>query len=402
MVAKPGARATRARTVYGARRMRICVIYDCLFPYTIGGAERWYRGLVGELVSAGHEVTYVTRRQWPTGDAPALPGARVVAVSPNEPLYDHSGRRRIGPPLRFGIGVLRHLGVNRRRYDAVHSSAFPFFSLLAARAALTGCGVPISVDWFEVWSPGYWREYLGPIGGRIGYAVQRLCVLLTNRAYVFSELHARRLRDEGLRGEPITLSGLYAGPSEPHTGPIPGTRSPLAVFAGRHIPEKRPELVPFAVARARERVPGLRGLVLGDGPQRPAVLRAISAAGAADFVTAPGFVPAAEVDDALARATCMVLPSAREGYGLVVIEAAAHGTPSVVVAGDDNAAAELVRDGVNGFVAASPGGVADAIVAAHEAGEGLRQATREWFAGHGANLTAGRSAARILELLERP
>ena len=43
--------------------MRICIVYDCLFPYTVGGGERWYRALAGELVAAGHEVTYLTRRQ---------------------------------------------------------------------------------------------------------------------------------------------------------------------------------------------------------------------------------------------------------------------------------------------------------------------------------------------------
>jgi glycosyltransferase involved in cell wall biosynthesis len=384
--------------------MHICIVYDCLFPYTVGGAERWYRALADELVAAGHEVTYLTRRQWASGESPAVPGVRVIAVSRDEPLYDAAGRRRTGPPIRFGLGVLRHLAANRRRYDAVHCGAFPFFSLLAARAALVGRRAPIGVDWFEVWSLAYWREYLGPVGGRIGHAVQRLCVRLTDRAYVFSQLHARRLGDEGLRSDPVVLSGLFAGPREPiaEGSPSPAPREPLAVFAGRHIPEKRAELIPGAIALARRRVPGLRGLVLGDGPRRPAVLQAIADADAGDFVTAPGFVDAEEVAAALERATCMVLPSSREGYGLVVIEAAAHGTPSIVVAGEDNAAAELVRDGVNGFVAASASGLAEAIVAAHEAGEELRRSTREWFAGHGSNLTAGRSAARILELLERP
>jgi glycosyltransferase involved in cell wall biosynthesis len=131
------------------------------------------------------------------------------------------------------------------------------------------------------------------------------------------------------------------------------------------------------------------------------VLRAIVAADAEDFVTAPGFVAAEEVGSALARATCLVLPSSREGYGLVVIEAAAHGTPSVVVAGEDNAAAELVQDGVNGFVAASPDDLPGAIVAVHEGGEELRRATRAWFAEKAPTLTAAGSARRILDLLER-
>ena len=47
--------------------MRICLIYDCLYPHTVGGAERWYRGLAERLVGEGHEVTYVTLRQWPRG-----------------------------------------------------------------------------------------------------------------------------------------------------------------------------------------------------------------------------------------------------------------------------------------------------------------------------------------------
>ncbi len=49
--------------------MRVCVIYDCLFPYTVGGAERWYRNLAERLAAEGHEVTYLTLRQWERGGA---------------------------------------------------------------------------------------------------------------------------------------------------------------------------------------------------------------------------------------------------------------------------------------------------------------------------------------------
>ena len=56
-------------------RMRICVVYDCLFPYTVGGAERWYRNLAERLAAEGHEVTYLTLRQWERGEAPRIDGA---------------------------------------------------------------------------------------------------------------------------------------------------------------------------------------------------------------------------------------------------------------------------------------------------------------------------------------
>src|SRR3954452_1010949 len=61
------------------RRMRICLIYDCLFPWTVGGAERWTRNVGEALAAEGHEVTYLTRLQWEPGDEPDIPGIRVVA-----------------------------------------------------------------------------------------------------------------------------------------------------------------------------------------------------------------------------------------------------------------------------------------------------------------------------------
>ena len=52
--------------------MRICIVYDCLFPYTVGGAERWYRNLAERLAAEGHEVTYLTLRQWERGERAAI------------------------------------------------------------------------------------------------------------------------------------------------------------------------------------------------------------------------------------------------------------------------------------------------------------------------------------------
>jgi glycosyltransferase involved in cell wall biosynthesis len=105
------------------------------------------------------------------------------------------------------------------------------------------------------------------------------------------------------------------------------------------------------------------------------------------------------VQEAFSRALCLVLPSRREGYGLVVVEAAARGTPSVVVAGDDNAAAELVVDGENGFVAASaePEELAAAILRVHEAGPALRERTVRWFAHNAERLSLEGSLETVLE-----
>lgn len=377
--------------------MRICLVYDCLFPWTVGGAERWTRNVGEALAAAGHDVTYLTRLQWGPDDVPNLPGIRVIAVSPAEELYGEDGNRTIGQALRFGRGVARHLRAHRDDYDVVHVSASPYFGVMAAGlvARVGGGRYRMAVDWHEVWSDSYWREYLGGPKGIAAQQVQRVCVRFPQQAFCFSQMHAQRLREEGLKGEPIVLRGEWAGPTE---RPTPRPAEPLVVFAGRMIPDKNAPAVVEAVVKARQSLPELRGIVFGDGPQLEDVRAAIARHGAEDYVQAPGFVEEAEVQDALARATCLLMPSTREGYGMIVIEAAAKGVPSVLVDAVDNASVEHIAEGVNGFVVAdlSPEALAGGVIAAHAGGPALREATADWFAAHAHELSIATSLERVV------
>jgi glycosyltransferase involved in cell wall biosynthesis len=378
--------------------VRVLVLYDCLYPWTVGGAERWYRHVAIALAADGHEVTYATRRQWDR-DAPPddLPGVRVVAISPRMELYTTSGRRRTDEALWFGAGTFWHLLRHGRRYDVVHTASFPYFSLLAAGALRPLGGYRLVVDWHELWTREYWLEYLGGPGGRIGLAVQRLGLRVRQRAFCFAQLTARRLREHGVHGDVVVLEGQWEGSLEPD-GPRPA--EDVAVFAGRLIPEKRADALGPALTHARRSAPDLRGEVYGDGPERAAVERAAAAEPA---LALRGFVGAEELEAALARALCLVLPSRREGYGKIVIEAARLGVPSVVVDDPDSAAVELVAEGVNGVLAASASAedLGDAILRVRAAGPALRESTAAWFAAHAERLSLGASLRLLLEAYDR-
>jgi glycosyltransferase involved in cell wall biosynthesis len=378
--------------------VHICLVYDCLYPYTVGGAERWYRALAERLAAEGHEVTYLTLRQWDDGGEPDIPGVGVVAVGPRLELYV-GGRRRIGAALRFGRGVLRHLLRHGRRYDVVHCASTPFFALLAAGLARRRGRYRLLVDWIEVWTLTYWRSYLGGVKGTIAWAIQRLATRVGERAFCFSRLHERRLRGEGFRG-PVDVIGVYTGTLE---RPEPETAEPVVVFAGRHIPEKGVLALPAALALARETVPELRAEILGDGPLRAEVERLVTEAGLDGVVAVPGFLPEEQVRESIRRSLCLALPSTREGYGLVVVEAAAQGVPSVVVRSPDNAALELVEDGVNGVVARStePDELAAAILRVHEAGPALRASTADWFARNARALSLESSLETVMRAYGR-
>jgi glycosyltransferase involved in cell wall biosynthesis len=368
--------------------VRLCLVYDCLYPHTVGGAERWYRNLALRLAADGHDVTYLTLRQWEDGHPPELPSVRVVAVGPRMGLYI-KGRRRIGPPILFGLGVLRHLAAHTSGYDVVHTASFPYFSLLAAGLLRRRRGFRLVVDWHEVWTADYWREYLGP-AGMAGIWIQRMCLRIPQEAFCFSHLHATRLETEGVNGSVRVLRGQYEGGLEAEE---PAAAQPVIVFAGRHIPEKRVTAIVPALAELHKQVPAIRASIYGDGPERDGVLQQIAEAGLANAVEAPGFVEQSVIEGALRSALCLVLPSRREGYGLVVVEAVARGTPAIVVADPDNAAVELIEEGVNGFVAASaePNDLSEAILRVYRAGPQLRQSTARWFSANARSLSLAAS-----------
>jgi glycosyltransferase involved in cell wall biosynthesis len=376
--------------------LRILVLYDCLYPWTVGGAERWYRHVALALAEDGHDVTYATRRQWDRGDEPRLEGVDIAVVCPRIGLYTATGRRRMSEALLFGAGTFWHLLRHGRGYDVVHTASFPYFSVLAAAAARTlapPARYRLVVDWHELWTAAYWREYVGGVAGRIGWAIQRAVLRVRQRAFCFAQVTARRLREERVHGDVTVLEGQWEGSLE---AAAPQPAEDVAVFAGRLIREKRADALGPAVTRARRTAPELRAEVYGDGPERPAVE---AAAAAEPALTVHGFVDAEALDAALARALCLVLPSRREGYGKVVIEAARLGVPSVVVDDSDSAAAELVVDGVNGVLAASaaPEDLGAAILRVREAGPALRESTAAWFTANAERLSLRGSLRTLLE-----
>ena len=249
-----------------------------------------------------------------------------------------------------------------------------------------------------MWTRAYWRDYLGRLGD-VGWRVQRRCIRVRQQALCPSELHARRLRDGGARGPVIVYRGLYAGTADV----APLEAEPCRGLRRAPHPREARDRRGSGRCVARESFPELRGEILGDGPDRPEVLRQIAEAGLGGVVEAPGFVTQERMEQSLARALCLLLPSGREGYGLIVVEAAARGVPSIVVAGSDNAATELVEEGVNGFVvpSAAPDDLAAAIIRVRDAGPALRDSTRRWYDAHAAELSVA-STVEIVSGLGGP
>ncbi len=149
--------------------MRIRLVYDHLYPQTVGGAERWMRDLALGLAAAGHDVTYLTMRHWPDGDAPVLTGVRVVGLTHPGRVYRESRRApsarpsaSASPSPATSPGTVGSTTSSTPRRSRISRSSPPGVAPAARRYQLV-------VDWHEVWTRGYWRRYAGRIAGTIGW-----------------------------------------------------------------------------------------------------------------------------------------------------------------------------------------------------------------------------------------
>ena len=135
---------------------------------------------------------------------------------------------------------------------------------------------------------------------------------------------------------------------------------PHLLFVGNFVEQKGVTDLAEALVALRERGVDFRATLLGHGPLDERVRATISSAG--DSVSIAGVVPHAQLVDVFRSADLFVLPSRREGVGLLVcLEALSCGVP--VAAGRAGGLPEIVHDGQNGVLLepGEPARIADTI-----------------------------------------
>src|SRR6478752_1786368 len=159
-----------------------------------------------------------------------------------------------------------------------------------------------------------WNQLLpGPFAhlGRVMEA--RLAPPFYRRGLTVTPSEATRNELLHLGFRPDRVQAVNNGVDEIFVPGAPRCRQPLVVSVGRLAPVKRHAELVDAVAIARERVPGLRLVIVGDGPMEPAVRARIAAHDAADWVTLAGHLPREELVWLYQRAWLVTSASLAEG-----------------------------------------------------------------------------------------
>jgi len=338
--------------------MRIAFVYDTVYPDTKGGVEKRVWELARRLVGRGHEVHLLVPRGWEGPSRIERDGVVLRGVCRNRPLYTRRGRRAVLPALAYALGAARLL--RGERFDLVdcqipaHPAAVGAW-LVARRRSHS----KLVITWHEAWDRA-WVEEMGFLG-HVGKWVEALVVRLPATHMAVSRHTADTLAYLGRQADAIILAGVDV-PSKAR--PVEAPSSDI-LFVGRLVPTKNVGLLIEAVAALVARGIRPRVLVIGDGPSRTTWEGQVDRQGLSERIEFAGDLESSEqVMAAMESTRLLALPSIREGFGLVALEAAALGVPVVTVDHPRNAARHLVVDDVTGLcVPPTTGAFADALQA---------------------------------------
>ena len=348
--------------------MRVAVVAETFVPAVNGVVNSVLRA-VDHLAVRGHDPVVVA----PSGSSyESRCGAQVEVVTVPAMRLPQYRQLALARPAADLTPVLHRL-----RPDVVHLASPAVLGLAAARASRT-LGVP-SVAVFQTDLAAYAQRYRLPGGPAAAWRYLRTVHGTADLTLAPSSATAAQLARQGIGPVEIWPRGVDLDQFAPdrRDPALRATLTPqgelLVGVVARLAVEKRLELL-----APLSELPGVQLVVVGDGPQRRALTRALPRA---RFL---GQLGGAELGAVVASLDLFVHPGADETFGQAVQEALAAGVPAMVAA--SGGPLDLVRHRENGWLwagddphvlAAMVAGLRDDPAALHSAAVRARPSVEE-------------------------
>ncbi|MFC3502317.1 glycosyltransferase family 4 protein [Micromonospora krabiensis] len=338
-------------------------------PVLVGGLGRHVHALSVALAAAGHDVTVVTRHADGAPLEEYADGVRIIRAAEDPVTFPLATNSLLAWTMAFNHTLTRAAlrATDTADYDLIHAHDW-----LVAHTAMTlreHLDLPL-VTTIHATEAGRHQGWLPDEMNRTIHGVEHWLSTESGRVIVCSGY----MRDEvsGLFGVPAGRVDVVPNGVEPQRWRAPHQAvaaararfagdGPLVTFAGRLVYEKGVQHLLAGLPRLRERHPGLRLVVAGDGPYRGELESDVRRLGLGDAVSMPGFLGGAELPAMMAASDCFAVPSIYEPFGMVALEGAAAGAPLAVSA--TGGLAEIVEPGVTGmtFRPQDPDGLTEAV-----------------------------------------
>jgi glycosyltransferase involved in cell wall biosynthesis len=295
-----------------------------------GGAEVYLQEIFSRLVGRGHQVTLLCERFPGSAPEDVVEGIRIIRAGGKFTFNFTAGRLvgRVAESLNVDVVV-----------DDLNK--IPFYSPWHTTR-------PVLAILMHLFRGSIFRETLPPMAAYVWMAETMIPLAYRRcRFAVLSESSKQDTVKVGIAPGRIAVipPGTDFGRFSPDAS-VP--REPLVLHVGRLKRYKATDHLLQATRLLKERGVKFATVIVGDGDDKPRLEALVARLGLGEDVRFTGFVPEAEKVNWYRRAAALVENSVKEGWGLIVVEANACGTPVVVA--NSPGLRDSSEDGVNGLM----------------------------------------------------
>ena len=325
--------------------MLIAYVTDVFYPFTKGGAERYFYEVSIRLAKKGHEVHVFCVKWWTGKNDIEYEGVFLHSVTNYKRLYIGSMRWPL-QPLNFGLSVIPK--ITQGRFDIIDCNQSPYLHCFPSKIISDIKGNRFVVTWQEVWG-NYWYEYAGRIVGFIGKLMERTLAHLPDMIITDADRIREGLIGLGVPGERVKV--IYDGIDVDAFREVKPSGEELdIVFLGTLLAYKNVDVLIKASKVLLKWFPDLRVGIIGDGPEAPRLKALAKQLSLEENVKFYGYIDDfREVVALLKSAKVFVHLSSKEGSGIVVQEANAAGLPVIALDHPMGVSKHLIREGYNGL-----------------------------------------------------
>ncbi|MCM2326179.1 MAG: glycosyltransferase family 4 protein [Candidatus Woesearchaeota archaeon] len=309
--------------------MKIAIIYDMLYPYSIGGAEWRNFSLAKHLVLRGHEVHLFGTKMW-AGESIKKVSDRfyIHGISSYNGKY-FRGRRRIFEPIKFSIALFFEL--LKHDFDILDVSSFPYFPVFSAKAYSIIKKKPFVTTWHEFWGD-YWKEYNRSIAP-IGKIIEIICAKISKNNICVSRLTAENLKRYS---KCTSIENWIESEEIDKAAPLKEKFDIISV--GRHLKHKNFDRLLRGIAIIKRKKQDIRAMVIGEGPETLNLLKLRDLLGLEKNVEILSFCGDKMLLYRYMKSSkVFVLMSELEGFSITAFEAMACGLPVITLESRRNA-----------------------------------------------------------------
>lgn len=324
------------------RKMKIAIVTDAIYPFTLGGSEVRNYEIGKRLVKRGHEVHIFGGKFWKGKRDIEIDGIRIHGIQDYENMYDSNSRRSSLEPALLSVKLFFRM--LEEDFDVIDVASFVYFNCFSMKLVSLIKRSRLVFTWHQYFS-NYLLGYFGVFKGSVAMILERLSTKLTGNNIAVSKHVQSELGHRGANSEVI-----YNGADIGLINSIGNQKKEYdLIYVGRLNYQKNLGLLVETMKIIVGKMPGIRICIIGGGAEKKRIIDLIKKYNlGANFDLLGEIKNKGKVFELMKSSKIFVLPSILEGFPLTIVEANACGLPVITTKTRWNNTGEYIT-GENGM-----------------------------------------------------